>query len=391
MSAITLDHTCPDLPGPFMQDRSLRPLVSVIIPAYNAASYIRDTLHSVCGQTYSNLEIIVVDDGSEDDTAHVVRSVAADDGRIKLLSQENQGVASARNLAVEHARGDFIAPLDADDVWYPEKLQEQVNCMLAADDSVGLVYAWWVSIDGEDNIRGAAERWNLEGNVLEALIYRNFIGNASNPLVRRTCLEKIGGYNTQLHRQGGQGCEDWDMALRIAEHYQFRRVPSYLVGYRNVRGSMSNEIRSMEKSYELIMNDLRERHTEIDPEIFRWSRSEFYLYLAGLSYSAGDYRATLERLLKVLSVDPPAATSPWVTKTAVKSLVRMTASPLTRLVWPDQKDWLRFKRRFMNTDESPLTLTEISNHSNSRTHPWAWRSWKPFDRLRFKRWKQVAR
>src|SRR5262245_28337071 len=122
------------------------PLVSVVIPAYNAEAYIATSLRSVTAQTYRNLEIIVVDDGSRDATATIVRSLAADDPRIKLQQQQNAGVAAARNRGIEASSGDLVAPLDADDLWQPSKIERQVAVMQRGSPKVGLVYAWFVQI-----------------------------------------------------------------------------------------------------------------------------------------------------------------------------------------------------------------------------------------------------
>src|SRR5882724_12888422 len=97
-------------------------LISVIIPAHNARAFIADTLASAQAQTYENLEIIVIDDGSTGDTATIVEAIAARDLRVRLLHQQNQGVASARNFAIRESLGTLIAPLDADDLWHPEKI-----------------------------------------------------------------------------------------------------------------------------------------------------------------------------------------------------------------------------------------------------------------------------
>ena len=115
------------------------PLVSVIVAAYNAETFIKQTLDSVLNQTYKNIEVLVVDDGSEDRTAEIVAAIVQNSQRVILLQQSNQGVASARNLAIQNSRGAYIAPIDADDIWYPQKLEKQMQCMLQAEPSVGLV------------------------------------------------------------------------------------------------------------------------------------------------------------------------------------------------------------------------------------------------------------
>ena len=104
-------------------------LVSVIVPAFNAASYIRQTLNSVLAQTYRKIEVILVDDGSSDSTAKIVEEFVARDPRFQLIRQANAGVGAARNTAIKRARGKYLAPLDTDDLWFPKKLETQVACM----------------------------------------------------------------------------------------------------------------------------------------------------------------------------------------------------------------------------------------------------------------------
>src|SRR5262249_49901444 len=157
------------------------------------------------------------------------------------------------------ATGDYVAPIDADDIWHPQKLQKQVQCMLAAGPSVGLVYAWVVRIDQDDMILEAIDTQlkedfrSVEGNVVPALVYTNFVGCASVPLIRRTCFERVGGYSAPIKVRDAQGCEDWDIQLRIAEQYEFRVVREVLVGYRQSRTSMTRNVNAMARSYDLVM------------------------------------------------------------------------------------------------------------------------------------------
>src|SRR5947209_4924853 len=122
-------------------------LVSVIVPAYNAENFIGETLNSVLAQTYENIEVIVVDDGSRDLTAAIVKNAARRDRRVKLLRQQNLGVAMARNLAIARSSGEYIAPLDADDIWYPSKIEKQVRSLETGGRKAGASYCWCVSIN----------------------------------------------------------------------------------------------------------------------------------------------------------------------------------------------------------------------------------------------------
>ena len=280
-----------------------QPLVSVIIPAYNAETFLAKTLESVLSQTYQNIEILVVDDGSTDTTAEIVKSFAKKDSRISLLQQPNAGVAAARNLAIEKSRGEYIAPIDADDIWYPQNLEKQVKCLNSSAPSVGVVYSWSVDINEKDLLTGGFYNSTIEGEVYTALVYKYFIGNASSSLIRRICFEKIGGYNCKLKLENAQGCEDWELHLRIAENYQFKVVSEYLVGYRQITSSMSCNFAAMAKSHSLIMADVRQQHPEIPNSIYRWSSSNFYIYLAVKSNRSGNHRSTLSWLYRAFKED----------------------------------------------------------------------------------------
>ena len=252
----------------------------MIIPAYNAERFIGKTLESVLCQTYRNIEVLVVDDGSQDRTAEIVDSMCDKDHRILLLHQAQSGVAAARNAAIQKSKGQFIAPIDADDTWHPQNLEKQVQCMLDAEPSVGLVYAWSAVIDEQGILTGDFRVSPIEGDVYETLLGHNFIGSASACLIRRDCLKEVGCYNTQFFKQHAQGCEDWDLYLRIAENHQFRVVPEFLIGYRQVKNSMSRNHTVMAMSHFLMIDGIRRKHSDIFPIIYRLSFVNFYLYLA---------------------------------------------------------------------------------------------------------------
>lgn len=366
---------------------SHQPLVSVIIPAYNAERFIGHTLNSVLSQTYQNIEILVVDDGSQDRTAEIVQSIAQNDDRVFLLQQSNAGVAAARNLAIQKSSGQYIAPIDADDIWYHQKLEKQVQCLLEADPSVGLVYAWSVYIDEQGLIIGTYNAHdffyvhNVEGEVYTAMVYRNFIGNASVPLIRRACFDQVGGYNCQLKQQDAQGCEDWDIYLRVAECYQFRVVPEFLIGYRQVTGSMSDNSTSMARSYNLVMLDVQKRHPDIPTAIFNWSGSYFYNYLLGRSYGVGNHWSSIIWLYKALRLDYTLLLRPGVYRAFVTCLLKIAFKPVTSLIWQEHSSWLQFKQQF-KFNAQVMTIPDINRELSKPQQL----SLKPYDRVLLQRW-----
>lgn len=191
-----------------------KPTVSVVIPTYDRGHVIRRALHSVLNQTYRNLEVIVVDDGSTDDTETIVKSFG--DARVRYIRHEvKQGAAVARNTGIRLASSEFIAFQDSDDEWLCEKLEKQMVIFQRAGDEVGVVYTGFVRL--EDN---RASYWpqriiKKSGHILESLLHRNFVTTQA-VVVRRECFAKAGLFDEQLPR-----FQDWELFIRIAEHYAF--------------------------------------------------------------------------------------------------------------------------------------------------------------------------
>jgi glycosyltransferase involved in cell wall biosynthesis len=278
-------------------------LVSIIVPAYNAATTIRQTLNSVLAQTYQEFEVIIVDDGSSDATGAIVEEFAAKDARFQFVRQSNAGVGAARNTAIWNAHGEYIAPLDADDLWFPEKLTRQVTCVEQCGDETGLVYCWSSPIDQHAGLAGDCSH-TVEGRLRHALILRNIVGNGSVPLFHAVALKRVGLYLTRAEQEGAQGCEDWDLYLRIAEHFDIRVVPEYLTAYRQSGFRMSVSADTMAASFAVMMRRARERNWDLPSSIFRWSAGNFYAYLAQNAYHWGHYDRSLRRLKEAARADP---------------------------------------------------------------------------------------
>jgi glycosyltransferase involved in cell wall biosynthesis len=273
-------------------------LVSVILPVHNGADYVGIALDSVLTQTHQNLEIIAVDDGSTDDTLKILENYAARDARVHVFTQPNSGVARARNRAIAEARSEFIAPLDADDLWQPTKIARQLQRLTEAGEETGFVYSWWVWIDSNGAVLDRSPRWTIEGGVFERLLQVNFIGNASVPLLRKHCVKEVGGYNEELNAANAGGCEDWELVLRVAERYRVAVVPEVLLGYRRRPGSMSTSCYTMWRSQQAVMQKMRELRPGLNPQVLRRSDQQFSFYLAGLSFWSGNFYATLRWALR---------------------------------------------------------------------------------------------
>jgi glycosyltransferase involved in cell wall biosynthesis len=256
-------------------------LVSVILPAYNAEKFIGRTLLSVTDQSYRNLEVIVVDDGSKDGTAAIVEEFARRDHRVRLIRQENAGVRAARNRAIANARGGFVAPIDADDLWHRDKLAVQVEALRAAPPTTAVAYCWWVPIDEQDVVKENGRipfPCQFEGNVLIEMAVQNFIGNGSIPLIRRSALRDIGGYDPDQSL-----CSDWQLYFELAEHGDYVLVRRALVGYRQWSGSLSSAVGSMERRWKATTKWIRQRYPRLPRNAIRRQIYHGHAYLFRLA------------------------------------------------------------------------------------------------------------
>jgi glycosyltransferase involved in cell wall biosynthesis len=248
---------------------SAEPLVAAIIPAFNASRTIDATVRSVRHQTHRALDIVVIDDGSTDATCEIVARHAAEDSRVRLIRQASAGVAAARNAGVQATSAEFVAPIDADDLWHPQKIARQLEVFRAGEPNVGLVYTWSVWVDEMGQVMSYGERSDVEGDVLKRLCRRNVVGNGSSAMMLRQAVMEVGGYDTELRRQRAQGCEDFKLCLRIAEKYRFGVVREFLTGYRQVSSSMSSDVLQMARSWHIVRQDVVHRRPDLASDLAR--------------------------------------------------------------------------------------------------------------------------
>ncbi len=190
------------------------PAVSVIIPTYNRAPYIRDSIKSVLGQTCSDYEIIVVDDGSTDDT-QIALLPWVDEGTIRYAYQDNQGVSTARNFGVRLAKGKYIAFLDSDDLFLPTKLEKQI-AYLDANPDKAFVQSWYAKFDDEGNDLGYRDTSKISGNVYpDILLDWSVLLALPSVMVRTEVLNDVGGFDKTIH-----WAEDLDLWRRITHKFQ---------------------------------------------------------------------------------------------------------------------------------------------------------------------------
>jgi glycosyltransferase involved in cell wall biosynthesis len=221
--------------------------VDVIIPAFNAARYLPFAIESVISQTFDDWQILLVDDGSTDNTGDVVAPfVSRYDSKIKYIKQENRGLPAARNTAIRESTSEFLALLDADDVWLPCRLQDSMK-VLAEHPQAGLSYGLIVRIDPDGRLGStwAGNLKDVEGRIAPHIYMRNVDLPCPTITFRRRCIDEVGMFD-----EGMSATEDRDLWLRIALRYEVVFVPKVLAYYRMSPNSMSTDPRRMLQAQE---------------------------------------------------------------------------------------------------------------------------------------------
>ena len=220
------------------------PTVTAIVPAFNMERYIEEALLSAVDQTYPHLEILVIDDGSTDNTKAIIERIAKDHSKVRLISTANAGVAAARNLGIEMARSLYVAFLDADDLWHPLKIERQVAALAAHGHSAewGACYTLYRMIDALDHVLGDGPASNERGDFFDEHLVCNPVGNGSNLMVRRDLALAVGGFNPDYARRGIGGCEDLEFQLKLLRRTKMEVVREYLLGYRLHPAQMSGDV-----------------------------------------------------------------------------------------------------------------------------------------------------
>lgn len=211
-------------------------IISVIMPVYNGEQYIEAAIQSVLAQSYSGFEFIIIDDGSIDNTATLVKKYLSDK-RIRYYYQSNAGISEARNKGLELSLCEYVAFIDCDDVWMPQKLELQLEALINAPD-IALIYNNVTYIDEEDRIIGH-QKYSVQENFYKEMLLQNYVDNGSVPLIKKECFDKVGYFNPNISG------EDWDMWIRIAKEYKLLGINEYLVKYRIYPKSMSKNYKKM--------------------------------------------------------------------------------------------------------------------------------------------------
>jgi len=227
------------------------PLVSVVVPVFNAEKYILSAIESALTQSIQNIEVIVVDDGSTDNTTNLIEATFGKDERLRIihLGKNWGGPAVARNTGILDSKAGVIATLDADDFWHHRKLEKQLSLI---NERTQFVYCWSARIQPSDDNASkplSGPQPQFRGDVRSIVLWRNFVGGGSTPLFTKECFHKAGPYDLDAN-----GCEDMLFYIRAGQCTKFEVVPEYLTFYRNTPDSLSKNadvmLDSMEKVYE---------------------------------------------------------------------------------------------------------------------------------------------
>lgn len=229
------------------------PKVSIIVPCYNQAHFLNDSLQSVLNQIFEAWECIIVNDGSPDNTEEVAQKWSAKDARFKYVKKPNGGLSSARNAGIAISRGDFILPLDADDLIHQDYLQKLLP-VIENNDAIEVVSCY--SIFFRDAIDNVVNTRKPTGTTIDALLYENMIMATS--LYRKESWNRVGGYDESMK----DGFEDWDFWISILKDgAEFKIFPEFLFYYRKAAASMLTN--TVANHLESVTKYIYKKHPEV--------------------------------------------------------------------------------------------------------------------------------
>lgn len=317
------------------------PLVSVVMPLYNSASTVRESLESILAQTYSNLEILIVDDGSTDGGLAICRSY--NDPRIRILQQQNRGLAGARNTGIRSSSGAIVAFLDSDDLWLPEKVAMHVN-HLQAHPEVGVSYSRSAFIDAAGESLGIYQTPQLQGITPELILCRNPVSNGSCVVMRREVLDGIrfeanlyGATESYWFDDSFRQSEDIECWLRIALQTDWRieGIAAPLTLYRVSSGGLSANVEKQFASWQRVLD----KTARYAPELIRLhgNRARAYQlrYLARRATRERERGPAMRLMLEALGTH-------WriLLEEPGRTLVSLTAATLLWILPPAIYQWL---------------------------------------------------
>lgn len=315
------------------------PRMSVVMPVYNVEAYIAEAIQSVLDQTFEDFELIIVDDGGQDGSIDIARNF--DDPRIRIVPQENRGLAGARNTGIAEAQAPYIALLDSDDRWHPDKLMLHF-VHLQANPHIGVSYAGSRMIDEHGAAMSVAMRPKLTDVTARDILCRNPIGNGSAPVLRRTALDRAAFPHPQERTricwfdESFRQSEDIELWVRLASLHDvsFEGIEGLLTDYRIIGGALSANVVKQYLSWSRMLDIARENAPELVAEHGDAARAYQLRYLARRSVQLGNVDLANDLISRAASLAPRI-----FLEEPVKSAVTWGAIKLARLTGPE-----RFRR-----------------------------------------------
>jgi glycosyltransferase involved in cell wall biosynthesis len=285
-------------------------LVSVIIPAYNKSDYTCRTVDSVLAQTYPQIEIVVVDDGSTDDTRQRLEAYG---GRIRYVYKKNGGACSARNEGIRQAKGEYLAFLDCDDLYLPAKIEHGVQ-YLQGHPEAGFVHTKAYTMDQHDKVVGVYERLagRRDGWIADRLILGNFVCN-STVVARRSCVEKAGSFDESMFMPA-----DWDMWLRLAEQAPAGYIDEPLTKYRITDNYVFKNLEKAQQEEEVVIRKYFARNLQAG-RVEKKVLSNLHMRFSQCYVLKDDSRRVREELKQALAYNP------WNIKAWIIRILNVTA------------------------------------------------------------------
>lgn len=274
-----------------------KPRISIIVPTYNRAAFIEEAITSVLEQTESDWELLIVDDGSTDDTRSILEPFLSDT-RIHYQYQQNQGQPAAQNKALESARGEFICFLDSDNAWLPRKLEVQLVAMKNNPD-VDIIYGDNIKIDEHGNEIGRTSMRRYSGNIASHLLKDNCV-SVNTTMTRRHCFDEMGGMNTER-----PVAADYDIWLRFSTKYRFLFIPEFFGRYRIMADQISSDKRKRYDTNEKTIHDFLEQYpSAVTSQEAKNGLSVFYSRKAKYYAKRGDRQTAFQAIYRALSYAP---------------------------------------------------------------------------------------
>lgn len=274
------------------------PRVSVITAVYNAELFLEPTLRSALDQTYTDFELVIIDDGSKDASIKIAERFAADDSRVRIFRQENLGVAGALNRGLHESRGELIAFLDHDDLWKPEKLALQLAC-LDRDEKVGFVGCYSALIRPDGRNMGWRFGTEASGDVYHQLLFCDLVAGGSVALVRRSAFEQAGNFDPAPDIQGRS---DWEQWIRISRLWKYDMVESILVGYTRSPENFSRDYQRMVEAGKAVLNKAAINDPEFDSQRLAMAQARDIFGIFCMGFADGELSSISGLLRQSLSL-----------------------------------------------------------------------------------------